>query len=84
MEDSIADLLLEDKEEETIHLGVDVSERETPYANCYVGTFLTSSVVNFQAIKSMLANVWRPIGGVSISDLGHEQFLFHFYFKVDV
>ncbi|MBA0880029.1 hypothetical protein Goshw_023414 [Gossypium schwendimanii] len=61
MEDSIADLLLEDEEEETIHLGVDVSERETPYANCYVGTFLTSSVVNFQAIKSMLANVWRPI-----------------------
>ncbi|MBA0839203.1 hypothetical protein Goarm_004959, partial [Gossypium armourianum] len=82
--DSIADLLLEDEEEETIHLGVDVFEREIPYVNYYVGTFLTSSVVNFQVIKSTLVNVWRPIGGDSVSDLGHERFLFHFYFKVDV
>ncbi|MBA0615063.1 hypothetical protein Godav_015256 [Gossypium davidsonii] len=47
-------------------------ERELSYEHYFVGTFLTSSIVNFQAMKSTLANVWHPIGGVSISDIGNE------------
>ncbi|MBA0557761.1 hypothetical protein Golob_014807, partial [Gossypium lobatum] len=59
-------------------------ERELSYEHYYVGTFLTSSIVNFQAMKSTLANVWHPIGGVSILDIGNEQFLFQFYYEVDI
>ncbi|MBA0829689.1 hypothetical protein Goarm_014279, partial [Gossypium armourianum] len=55
-------------------------ERELSYEHYFVGTFLTSSIVNFQAMKSTLANVWHPIGGVSISDIGNERFLFRFYY----
>ncbi|MBA0829690.1 hypothetical protein Goarm_014280 [Gossypium armourianum] len=58
-------------------------ERELSYEHYFVGTFLTSSIVNFQAMKSTLANVWHPIGGVSISDIGNERFLFRFYYEVD-
>ncbi|MBA0862858.1 hypothetical protein Goshw_013770 [Gossypium schwendimanii] len=72
MEDSIASLSLNDVEEESIHLGVESSNSETSYANCFVGTFLTSSVVHFQTMRSTLANVRHPIGGVSISDLENE------------
>ncbi|MBA0783036.1 hypothetical protein Gotri_000822 [Gossypium trilobum] len=35
-------------------------------------------------MRSTLANVWHPIGGVSISDLENDRFLFRFYFEVDV
>ncbi|MBA0688582.1 hypothetical protein Goari_006357, partial [Gossypium aridum] len=75
MEDSMVDLSLEDDDEETIQLGVESSECETSYANYFQGMFLTSSVVNFQVMRSTLANVWHLIEGVSISDLGNERFL---------
>ncbi|MBA0693088.1 hypothetical protein Goari_010596 [Gossypium aridum] len=35
-------------------------------------------------MRSMLANIWHSIGGVSISDLENSRFLFHFYFEFDV
>lgn len=41
-------------------------------------------MVNFQAMQAILANVWHPIGGVSITDISESQFLFQFYHKVDV
>ncbi|MBA0771738.1 hypothetical protein Gotri_007218 [Gossypium trilobum] len=84
MEDSIASLSLNDVEEESIQLGVESSNSETSYANCFVGTFLTSSVVHFQTMRSTLANVRHPIGGVSILDLENGRFLFRFYFEVNV
>ncbi|KAK8697736.1 hypothetical protein V6N13_113874 [Hibiscus sabdariffa] len=31
------------------------------YIHCFVGRFLTSSVINFLSMKSTLANVWRRI-----------------------
>ncbi|MBA0599618.1 hypothetical protein Gorai_005829, partial [Gossypium raimondii] len=70
MEESIAGLPIADEEEETILLGVESSDQENFYANCFVGIFLTSSVVNFQAMRTMLENDWHPNGGVSILDLG--------------
>ncbi|MBA0570269.1 hypothetical protein Golob_003948 [Gossypium lobatum] len=84
MEESIAGLPIEDEEEETILLGVESSDQENFYANCFVGIFLTSSVVNFQAMRTMLENDWHPNGGVSILDLGDGRFLFRLYFEVDV
>ncbi|MBA0845221.1 hypothetical protein Goarm_023302, partial [Gossypium armourianum] len=47
-------------------------------------SFPNSSVVNFQVMRTTLVNVWQPIGGVSISDLGEGRFLFQFYLEVDV
>ncbi|MBA0835848.1 hypothetical protein Goarm_008102, partial [Gossypium armourianum] len=84
IEDSIADLSLEYDEDETIQFGAESSESETLYANCFVGMFLTSSVVSFQAMRLTLANFWHPIERVSISNLGNKRFLFQFYFEVDV
>ncbi|MBA0759934.1 hypothetical protein Gotri_022744 [Gossypium trilobum] len=56
MEESKANLSLDDDEEETIQLGVESSHREASYGNCFVGMFLTSSVVNIQAMRLMLEN----------------------------
>ncbi|PPD77596.1 hypothetical protein GOBAR_DD25479 [Gossypium barbadense] len=65
----MASLSLEEMEEDLIQLGVESVDNEISYVNCFVAMFFTSSVVHFQAIRSTLANVWHPIGEVSISDL---------------
>ncbi|MBA0564697.1 hypothetical protein Golob_009615, partial [Gossypium lobatum] len=68
IEDSIADLSLEYDEDETIQIGAESSESEALYANCFVGMFLTSSVVNFQAMRLTLANMLihdLPLGFMS-------------------
>lgn len=84
MEDSMANLSLEDIEEDSIQLGIESADTDTSYENCFVGRFLTSSIVHFQAMRSTLANVWHPIGGVSISNLENEHFLFRFYCVANV
>ncbi|KAK5826636.1 hypothetical protein PVK06_021562 [Gossypium arboreum] len=54
------------------------------YEHCFVGSFLKSSVINSPSMKVTLANVWYPIGGISISDLNEGRYLFRLYYKVDV
>ncbi|KAE8684535.1 hypothetical protein F3Y22_tig00111128pilonHSYRG00150 [Hibiscus syriacus] len=49
-----------------------------------LGRFLTTGMVNFQAMQITLANVWHPIGGISIFKLGDDRFLFRLYHEVDV
>nr|KJB08899.1 hypothetical protein B456_001G111800 [Gossypium raimondii] len=34
-------------------------------------------------MKSTLANLWRPHGGVMISNLGDKLLLFRFYYELD-
>lgn len=84
MEGSLANLSLDDVKEDSIHLRVELVDTKKNYDHYLVGLFLTSIVVHFQVMHSTLANVWHPIGGVSISDLENDRFLFIFYFEVDV
>ncbi|MBA0874161.1 hypothetical protein Goshw_012755 [Gossypium schwendimanii] len=84
MEEYISSFSLDEVEKDSIQLGLESVDNGISFANCFVRKFLTSSVVHFQAMRSTLANVWHPIGGVSISDLENDRFLFQFYFEVDV
>ncbi|MBA0573426.1 hypothetical protein Golob_000701 [Gossypium lobatum] len=84
MEEYISSFSLEEVEKDSIQLGLESLDNGISFANCFVRKFLTSSVVHFQAMRSTLANVWHLIGGVSISDLENDRFLFRFYFEVDV
>lgn len=83
MVDAFVDLSLEDDEVSTIQLGVEASDKTMLYIHYFFGTFLTLSGINFQAMKCTLANVWHPVGGVAISDLGNDRFLFRFFYEVD-
>ncbi|KAE8683709.1 hypothetical protein F3Y22_tig00111191pilonHSYRG00123 [Hibiscus syriacus] len=49
------------------------------FENCFVGRFLTSGLINFQAMRVMLANVWHPIDGISITELGEGRYQFRLY-----
>ncbi|KAH1072541.1 hypothetical protein J1N35_024869 [Gossypium stocksii] len=88
VEGNFADLSFEDKEEEeeeeeVVQLALERLDLGASFENSFVGSFFTSSVVNFQSIRAMLANVWHLIRGISISDLNKGRFLFQLYHKVD-
>lgn len=84
MESGVANLSLEEEEGDSVQFGVESVERDSTYEYCFVGSFLTSSVVHASAMISTLANVCHPIGGDSIEDLEEGRFLFRFYLEVDV
>ncbi|GMI88724.1 hypothetical protein HRI_002541700 [Hibiscus trionum] len=83
VEKDLANLAIADAEEDILQLGVPEAISNFSFKNCFVGSFLTSSVINFQSMRSTLANVWHPIGGISISELGDGRFLFRLYYAVD-
>ncbi|MBA0640898.1 hypothetical protein Goklo_023795, partial [Gossypium klotzschianum] len=71
METELAQLSINEEDEEEIlqiqddlHPNTDVGDYQL------VGFFLTASIINFSAMKSTLANLWHPICGVQIRDLG--------------
>lgn len=49
-----------------------------------VGCFLTASIIHFPAMKSTMANLWHPIRGVQIQDLGDKRYLFQFFHIIDM
>ncbi|MBA0855779.1 hypothetical protein Goshw_019038 [Gossypium schwendimanii] len=78
-------LSLEDREEEGWDvIGEDSGYGLASYKLCLVGSFFTASIVNFQAMKNMIANVWHPISGMAIFDLSDKRFLFRFLYDVDI
>lgn len=48
-----------------------------------VGCFLTDRSINFNAMKSTLANIWRPLKEVRISLINPNIFLFKFFHEFD-
>ncbi|MBA0750811.1 hypothetical protein Gogos_002196 [Gossypium gossypioides] len=42
------------------------------------------SVVNFPSLRNTLANLWHPLGGATISDIGDKRILFRFYYEIDL
>ncbi|CAN0863252.1 hypothetical protein LINGRAHAP2_LOCUS8662 [Linum grandiflorum] len=50
---------------------------------CVVGTFVTERNINFNAMRTQMANLWRPREGVTITDKGEGLILFRFYHPLD-
>ncbi|KAA3460790.1 nucleolin-like [Gossypium australe] len=84
MENGIADLNMDDGEDDAFSLTEEVEEQISAYSFCLVGCFLTASVVHFPAMRNTLANIWHPLEGVQISDLGEKHFLFKFFNEIDI
>lgn len=53
------------------------------FSFCAVGTFLTASVIQFQAMRMTLANLWHPHGGVTNIDPGDKRYMFRFYYEIN-
>lgn len=74
MEDDLANLRLVDEEEDAIQ--EDAASVESISQFFLVGRCLTDSVVYFPSLRNTMADIWHPIGGICITDLGEKRYLF--------
>ncbi|CAN1792325.1 hypothetical protein LINPERHAP1_LOCUS19633 [Linum perenne] len=85
MEEDMEALRLEDDEEIEIEIPeLEESESEEDYTLCATGTLLTDRSFNFEMMKHRLAEIWRPVKGMSVRDLGNKLILFWFYHVLDL
>lgn len=62
----------------------EVNDISNKFETCLVGRFLTEKNLNVRAMKSKLADVWRPTRGINIKNLKQGIFLFQFYHMDDL
>lgn len=77
------DLNIEEKENEDLIFEGDIEEEVNKCDLCLVGRFLTEKNINTRAMKTKLADVWKPTMGINIKELEMGIFLFQFYHKED-
>ncbi|PPS05385.1 hypothetical protein GOBAR_AA15278 [Gossypium barbadense] len=83
MENDLDALRIMEEEEDVIQLSGLLTGRTSLYEFCFVGCFVTASVIHFPDMHNTLANLWHPLGGIQITDLREKQFLFWFFYRVD-
>ncbi|KAH1114033.1 hypothetical protein J1N35_007411 [Gossypium stocksii] len=82
MEDDLANLNLVDEEEEAFQEEAAVVDQNMNLS--LVGCCLTDSVVHFPSLRNTMADLWHPIQGICISDLGERRVFFQFFHEVDI
>ncbi|MBA0786606.1 hypothetical protein Gotri_026811, partial [Gossypium trilobum] len=80
----MANLNLDEGEEEAWIFKEETGLAKSTFEYCIMGCFLTASVVHFQVMRNTMANLRRPLGGVTILDLGEKRYLFKFYNPLDL
>ena len=76
-------LSVDEEEELVLDTGEDGSTTQS-FDLCLIGRFLTDRMINFNAMKHRLANVWRPEKGICIKEINKQLFLFQFFHIVDL
>lgn len=61
-----------------------MKENSNKFELCLVGRFLKERNINSRAMKSKLADLWRPARGINIKDIKPDMFLFQFYYADDI
>lgn len=72
----MSDLDISNAENEELVFEEEVDEVSNRFELCVVGRFLTEKNLNVRAMKSKLADLWRPAMGISIKALKPSIFLF--------
>ncbi|KAK5803397.1 hypothetical protein PVK06_031042 [Gossypium arboreum] len=73
MDTELAQLRLNEEEEEILQLQIDPGSDRGDEEFQVVGCFLTASVIHFPAMRNTMANLWHPVYGVQIQDLGTKR-----------
>ncbi|KAK8677239.1 hypothetical protein V6N13_142787 [Hibiscus sabdariffa] len=63
VEDDMAHLSIGDGEDDGVQIELDDSDLPPSFVYCFVGSFLTTSIINFLSMRSTMATVWHPLGG---------------------
>lgn len=72
------------EENEGLIFDEDIEEENNMFELCLVGKFLREKGINIRAMKSKMADLWRPAMGISIKPLKPGVFRFQFYHREDM
>ncbi|KAG8482089.1 hypothetical protein CXB51_027072 [Gossypium anomalum] len=84
METELADLSINEEDDEILQIPLDHGSGNVREEFQLVGCFLTASIIHFPTMKSKMANLWHPVRGVQIRDLGEKRYLFQFFHIMDM
>ncbi|XP_074352492.1 uncharacterized protein LOC141691621 [Apium graveolens] len=84
IDDRLGGMNIDDEENEEIFFEEGLEEVSNRFDLCVVGRFLTKKNINVRAMKSKLADVWRPARGINIKELKPGVFLFKFFHEDDM
>jgi hypothetical protein len=51
---------------------------------CLIGRFLCERTIHFNSMKVRMADLWKPVKGVTIKEAAAGKFLFHFNHPMDM
>ncbi|KAH1072636.1 hypothetical protein J1N35_024964 [Gossypium stocksii] len=84
MEDEMTKLKLANEEDDQAHDHEESDEVEEDFKLCLVRKVLTNSTAHFLSLRNMLAEVWHPIEGVTITEMEDKRILSRFYNELDL
>ncbi|KAH1114074.1 hypothetical protein J1N35_007452 [Gossypium stocksii] len=73
MDSELAQLTLNEEEEEILQIHIDPRTDKRGEEFQVVGCFLTANVIHFSTMRSTMANLWHPVYGVQIQNLGTKR-----------
>lgn len=82
LEEMYSRLALEEEEAGVMIGEAEVGQRKEIFV--LIGRFLTDKNINFQAMRNVLASLWRPREGAEIRDIRNHRYSFAFYHKLDL
>jgi hypothetical protein len=62
----------------------DDEEEQVDLRWCLVGRFICERAIHFNSMKVRMADLWKPVRGVTIKETKVGQFLFHFAHPLDM
>ncbi|MBA0702852.1 hypothetical protein Goari_022008, partial [Gossypium aridum] len=82
MVDDLANLRVSNEEEDAFQEDAKEMERDIKFS--LVGTCFTNSVLHFSSHRNSMADLWHPIGGIAITNIGEKRYSFKFFHTVDM
>ncbi|KAK5785976.1 hypothetical protein PVK06_040600 [Gossypium arboreum] len=76
MEENFGNLNIDEDEEIPVHFTEEDVDVVEDYSWCLMRRVLTESVVHFMSMRNTLANLWHPLRGISITNIGDKRVLF--------
>ncbi|CAH9091659.1 unnamed protein product [Cuscuta europaea] len=50
----------------------------------FIGTITSEKPVHFSIFRDSMASVWKPVKGLTITDIGTRRYMFYFYHECDM
>ncbi|MBA0819801.1 hypothetical protein Gohar_025732 [Gossypium harknessii] len=82
MVDDPVNLRLSNEEEDAFQEDAKKIERDIKFL--LVRTCLTNSVLHFPSLRNTMTDLWHPIGGIAITNIGEKRYSFKFFHTVDM